>query len=699
MSGWDLSSWSMWPALAAGSAWALATASVGWGWAWALGNDEDTVPPSTWAAVGWIVMAGFVVRMLATLALLAAGRFTPATALIFDAGAATLGAALGRRRWLADTRGAAVTFALLAAGATAILAAPRRGEWMIGGWDPGLYVCDGVRMSRTGALLPPPDPFFSALTRDEIAIFTRPTHGYVEAMPGVPVDPATRRIAPAFFRLTPTFAAMLHQTAGLRGAVRVNHFAGLLTLVLLWAAMRRLGLGLAGALAAVALVAGHPVWAYHLSFPTTEMLHLAVLAGLAALWPSRQRAGPTVAMAALLFLAVANRFSFLPMGGLLLFVTALADLAEADRRRVRWCRLAQLAGLIGGAFLDRWTSLAALLRFGPATTAMVVVFAMLAAAAIAVDMAGPLWPALSDTLRRACAKAAPATALVGMAVAVTVSPFLPGDLGEAAATWARGAAPFIGLGHVALGLAGMIMAAARPMSAPAPVRTWLLWLAAGAAITLALPQVAGLWPWASRRLLEYVLPLMAIAGGLAIDALGRRLAGSLRKRTVLAAAVVLAALAPSVRVWLAAARATEFDGVGQVLEPIAQRLGPRDVVLADHFRWGTPLPFLAGVSAVNGEALWSAPDREDRLRLALAVFARLRDEGWRIRVVTSTDEGLAVFPLPTDGADLDYDSGTVRLTETIQHPRARSFKRQEKSRRFRLYTLTRFPEPVPRVAP
>ena len=157
---------------------------------------------------------------------------------------------------------------------------PRAGEWFLGGWDPGVYVNQGYALSRTGTFHPPTPELWHRLTAEELTAFTRGETKYLEAFPGVPLDPRTRAIEPYFFRLMPAWVSVLADHGGLRAAVRVNLFGGVAALFVFLAFVRAAGSPWRHALAAAALLAVHPIWLYHLHVPISEMLELWLLAGI-----------------------------------------------------------------------------------------------------------------------------------------------------------------------------------------------------------------------------------------------------------------------------------------------------------------------------------------------------------------------------------------------------------------------------------
>lgn len=670
---------------------ALKIALPGWLWCRALAPEEeaDGAPaegfPATLVGAARIVLAGLSVLLAVTLALAMLDLYRPGPEAVALALTCALAVAVRRRPVAVAVRGAAFAALALFAGVTVVMNLPRRGEWVAGGWDPGLYVCEGVSLSRTGRLFPAADPFYASLSPEELKAFTRPTLNFTEAFPVAPLDPARRAFTPFFFRLTPALVAALDRCGGLRAATRVNDFAGLLVLLLFPAFLLRCGAGRAWTGFATALLVSHPLWLYHLHFPTSEMLQLALVCGLGLLLPDRLRPGPRGALAALMLLATVNRFSFLPFGALVAAAAAWLDLSETDRRRVAASRAAMLGALALGALFDLGANRLVLGRLGGSIPLLLLAACGIAAVAVALDLLALRADRRVALSRMLDIPAFPlaAVALAGACVLLALLQSGPFESPHAAV---RGAPQFLGPAAITAAALGVALLIANPWRLPPVLRAWLCVAFGATLLTFAQPGITPWWPWAARRFVEFSLPamvLLAAAPMAAIwDAAGRR-------RAVRIVAVVLfaaVAAAPGSRIG-AACRTTEFDGLTHHLAAAAARIEPGDIVIADHFRWGTPLRFLYGVQAVNGELFWDRHGGAERWTNALPVLRRAQQQGRRVRIFTGTDEGLTLFPgVPAD-LKPDWTSGPWTYSEVLQHPRARTYKPIEKTREFRLYTL------------
>lgn len=666
--------------------WALSSSIPGAAWAWALRGPEGSRP--SLSGFTRTLIAGLILNLTAVLTLGANARYTRGAELALLIFVTAVGAALGRRRIVEDLRGALGAMAMLAAGALLILALPRRGEWILGGWDPGVYMHQGISLERHGSLRPLSDPFFEVLQSDEVAIFTRPEHASHIVFPGVSLNPERRELTSLFPHAMPAWIARAYRYMGLRGALRVNHLATWVMLCLAMPAARSLGLSRRAAwLTTVAFVV-HPVFIHHTAFPTAELLHVTFLQAIAALWAVRRGAGPAIGLSALMGLAVVNRPSFLPFGALLVLMAALDEARDARRRAVRWRRLLQIGALAASAlFVMRWNG-PLLVRWGATTTLLGAGFAFVGVAALLVDLAA----SVSKRIRRRAAHWAASGIGIGMAMLACVAALAStacriDDAAVAARAWTAGALVYVGGSFLVAALFGWLLIGLRRDVDEIPLRGWMAYLLCSIAPTLAAPQITIWWPWASRRLLEAVLPAVALGLGALLDRLAALWpATHARWRPVAVAAALGLITLPAGPRWWHAVHATEYDGATAALAPVIAALGPRDVVVADHFWWGAPIRFLTHIPVINGELFWAAEDEGDRQRLAMRVLRRLHQEGWRIRLLTSTEQGLDLYPLPWTTARLDVEGGSWRARELLQHPRARRYQMRERLRRFRLFT-------------
>ncbi len=682
------------PLLADGCAVWLKLILPGLAWVWLLPAALAGEPHPwkrrlcTGAAAGAL---GVLLASLLTMTLGLAGIFTPAIETAARAALVAAGLAAGawvhRGRLASMLADAAPVALLFLAGIVTILALPNRGEWIAGGWDPGVYMNEAAALSRSGTFAPPDRLFHEVLTPEERAVFLRRGQAGIERFPGVVTDPARRAFAFEFFRLTPSFFAAVHRSGGLAAMARANMIAGMVLLAAFFALVWT-RLSLPHAVFSALLLAAGPVWIYHAQLPTTEMLHLLLLCaclGFATAGPRDGRATGLAALAA--FAVVTNRMSDLPFLGFLVLCHALGSATENDRRPLERRHLAILLGAAGGGIVNALVAPGSIQGWQDASAILAV------AAAALIAVLGTDLLAARPGVRARLAGLSPRTldvAAVAFLAAVAVS-WLARDAvtGPKDMDNLQRLLPFTGRLPMLAAAAGLAVALlVRPRMRPAALFPLLLFFFAVAWMLVLRKSIVDLYPWATRRYVPYLVPFLALAAGHGLALLwdisrGRPYA---RAAACLALAAMLAEPAQaSRRAWTY----TQYNGLGAALQAVADRIDPSDVVITDHPAWGTPLALVHGRNVLSGQADRSPRDNGEGIAAILpGLAARLHAGGRRILCLTSTDAGLSVFPFPDPSiATLLWEGPVFPYQVMVQHAAARQFKLQTRSVRFRLYAL------------
>lgn len=672
----------------------VALPGLAWGWLWwpADGDDGKGLARRALATAiaAWV---GLTIALAVALALGEAGLLKPWLHRGAVCAMALAGAIAGwrraRPRLLGLARAAAPGLGILAVVFAVIMLLPRQGEWVLGGWDPGVYVNQGVQAAATGTFRPPPLPCHRELSEEGFRAFTRGREDYREWLPAIPANPDDRSSALYFFRLFPTMIAVTAQAGGLRAATRVNAFAAALALLALGAVLTRARdrrwPWLAGAVLLV-----QPLWLYHIHTPTSEMLHLGILLMAGWAWlQRRQHPRWNYAFAGLLLLGQLNRFDQVAFSGLWLLATACDDADRAPRRRVWFERAVQFAALAAGVLADiAWSSLT-LIRIERILPLLVGAAAALLAATLLVDaLAGRMPPRVAARLPRLARLSA--WIAMGGAVWLWWGP-LPAPLADTGLALRR-LVPYLGGLGCVTALAGAILVNMRRHPADERWPLFLLILGGSAFALLVESHIAPIYPWAARRHVPFALPVMVMLASYVLVRLWNWRPASGPALAML----LLAGLAwEHAGAWRDAWRHTEFDGVSARVQDVAGQLAPGDVVVTDHQWWAAPLWFLHQQQVLNGMVLWE--ERDESLREpACAALRELASKGHRIRFLTSTADGMSIFRVPL-GTRLDWSSEPFTFQEIQHHRSARGFAARTRTREFRLYTW--IVEPPERTRP
>lgn len=524
-----------------------------------------------------------------------------------------------------------------------VLLAPNRIEWLVGGWDPGTYINEGVSLAHEGGWTREPEPFHQFLTPEQRLDFTRERYGFVEYMPVTPLDKEHLRTEPFFFPLYPAMVASAYTAGGILLATRVNLLLGGVVLLLFAAALGRIDwrFGLAGAIT----LALQPLLLYHLNFPTSEILHLFLLGGILLCLVSTRvdRAGRETRrdrlpfLALLFFLGPFNRIDFLLFGAMLLVGLALADAcrdAEKNDTASGWFELLVLsAAMAAGMFLSLHLSEAAVNRLGKDVSSIVIVgSAGLIGAGVARLVAptfrtyfGGLWRWGAAHLHWGLA----AVVLLGVAYVYSLQ---AGKVDQPMIWQLKGMWWYLTWPAVALASLGFLSLEARRL--PPAVAAWVLAIAGMTVLVFVFGKIHQTWPWAARRYVPTTLPLFALLGAW----------GVWRTKWFGWVALAIACGFNAPKLTEAWRVMDDESRLSEHFAAVAAQLNPEDLVVCDHFVWGVPMRFLHDVHVVNGEQFYADTRKfPDQL-------AALQSWPGRILWLTSTEAGLGVMPEPVPGA-------------------------------------------------
>jgi hypothetical protein len=302
--------------------------------------------------------------------------------------------------------------------------------------------------------------------------------------------------------------------------------------------------------------------------------------------------------------------------------------------------------------------------------------------------------ALHPGLRRRAVEAPPWLPWVGAALAAA---------GVAAGLWAARLAPdnpdavtlarmlsYVGYAVAAFSATGILLAFLDP-DMPRTFRGVLLfWIALSAVLVLKINKwTMPLYPWATRRYLLCVVPAVCAGLGLLLRFLWRKRARGMAAARAAAAAVVLVAVACEAGPACRAFTVREHAGAMEVLRRVAEQVREEDVLVADQSVWATPLCLAFGRNVLQAEQFYRRGP--EAAADGAAALQRLAGEGWRVRFLTSTPQGLGVYPGLRLPASEDWSCGPFTNRSVIQHRNATGFRVREREKVFRLFTLQTIP--------
>ncbi len=668
---------------------ALRVGVVGTAWAWltpagktAAGRLRDHVATGT-----TVLFIGTMASLCSVLILAENGLYSPRNDLVFlvvvAAAGIVTGAMVARQRLLGSLKTCWPILTLLLLGTFLIMALPSQGEWVVGGWDPGTYVDEGVSVSRSGTFRPGPDAVFSELKDAEFDVFTRPiADSFTEGLPVFPIDPETRAFDLFFFRLTPAFVAVADRCGGLRFAMRIGTTLGLMGLVPL------LGFLLASfrqrtvVCFSMLFLLVQPIWVYHLHIPVSECLQLFLLFCLLFFLTVRQTWFGRVAVALVLLAMTVNRLSFLPFASLLVLVLAWCDADRPDRGSVLIGRVLQITALLAGAVVDHTTAVVTAHRLRSIMPLLLLLSGALLLPAICIDLVA-FREGIRERLDRLLRRALPAILCIA-ALVLVLSFVVELPLLADVPRNVRGIVPYFGLMLIALCVGGFVRIA-RSSDESRLTRGLVFFLLCVTAITFVRVEITPIYPWVTRRYLVYSVPLVALLAGYAAATPWRAGWKGTLAMYAIAGILITGVAAQSLRLARPAWQSTEYDGLSEILAEAADKIDSDDILVADHFLFGVPLRFVHGKQVLNGERLWTAESSE-HIETGLGALRRFASQGKRIVFLTSTPLGMRIFPFDLRGLTRMWHSGPVTLRD-IQHGlEVSGFDRRNIDHEFQLFS-------------
>ncbi len=556
-----------------------------------------------------------------------------------------------------------------------IQSVPARSEWMVGGWDPGIYTNEALKLVRTGSLHSEVHPFAQALGDDALAPEIRAFDVYVELFPGVPIEPHTGSVTPAFPRMAVAFFASVGRWLGPEGVLKAPLiFAALLLfLFMTWAVWA--DESPYHAWAVLILTVGQPLFIHYAITPSSEMIELLLLTTcLGGFWLGASSRQGWFLVAILAMTLAANRTSFLLFGSLGLWVMALWDWKQVDRRQMLIRHGGIAVALWVGHFILGNVTPVAIYKLSHILPRIYKASLMLMGGALIVDVLS-FWPAIQGwgvrVAKRGGPGVLPAFWLILLSIAIG-GRIWEVELARNFRVWVA----YAGVLGVAAAAAGSVGPALRRSSAAGVLLLFL-----GLALTMVLWQkhAAELYPWALKRFLPWGIPLVALGASFFCIDWARRVG---RDWLVLGLALIL--VAPVGRVVLQAWRAGEYVGVNQSLSEVTGRVGANAWVVCDHFQWATPLYLAFGVSALDGHRLLENAEMPEAKKF-WSRLAALQRKGQVIYFLSSNDTAVDPWVLTPGRHRLIWHSDPLRFREIHQHATNRDFPVRTLTHEFTLY--------------
>jgi hypothetical protein len=649
-----------------------------------------------------ILLYGLLLNLLPSVALCALGLWTPVADI-----AVWLSVSLLAAGWSWWRRGCCCPHLVQLQAAVLIMPVlllsvfmPMRSEWLAGGWDPGLYLTSAVQIARESGTRPFAHNVYREMDQEQRRLLSREENGYHEVMPGLPITIADGELHHYFFPLTPVWGALLYRLGGLGLLVRAATIAAFLAIIPLAALLSLLFGSVWAVLIGLVFLFVSPMWWYHQGVPTSEFLQMCILWGgvVEYLHVRRLRISPW-GLGLLAFAFTVNRFSDPPLACVMLFFAGIGEAWFGKRDGFGGMWLSVCAGLTAGIL---W-----ILVFYPMTIVRLqdkdAALSIVVAASVVVALGGLLIYRLAPShwlhfMRKPLGLGCGLAGFGTLALSVPAVNARAMLLFEPVPTifWCLRRyiqlVAYHGVFFWLLAIFGLVVLYLLQPSGKTGRGSLVIvvtGLLAVVALLLLHPGIAPFYPWALRRYIVFLLPVLVFAQCAAVFWALREWGGHWWLRGVKMSILLLAvgALYQGGRVSRNAIRASDYSGMRVFLEQLESVLIPTDIIVADDARWSTPLFLVLGLDVVDGSIIWQKKNADEKHACVDAIMAVGSRVGRRVVWLTSTDAGVDIYgeALGSRRAEKIFDPVVFSYPTVIHSSHATVYANRQNQRTFRFF--------------
>ncbi len=571
-------------------------------------------------------------------------------------------------------------------------------QWIMGGWDPGLYINQGLNIAAKSGFVQPVGFEDDNLTQDEILmisktpdemIFSSYDEYYRELLPGVRIDIEKGDVSNLFFRNFPSFIAMLSNWGLSDFGLKANVFAGLMS-VLVFFVLLYIVFGTFYSVAFCLILFLHSLFIYHTKLPTTEVFQMALFFGFVLLNFCRANRFISFFSALILFCAVTNRGSFIAFGSLYLFFVCLAKTTTDESRKERFTFLVLTClGLICGLIYDMIYSSNTIIKLNYVLDKLFMVALLSIIGSVIVTVFSSFFKTyllkLVDVFENR-KKGYIAACLLMLATVFIVS--FVYNKSDYPANQIKMFISYFGMVTLFFAFAGMFFMLFDP-KVNIYVKATVVFLIVVSVATFSNQYVANLYPWAIRRYVTYTLPLIILSAIYLPYVLWRSKKVLSRVLAVIFILVICISQAKSsARVLIH----SEYRGILAKLEELDNELDDKSLILVDDHRFATPLMYIYGHKVMDNALLVSKVCDENSAKRYYNLLKKMHDKGHSVYFLTT--EYLSKDPSFPFGIVLSniWNSADFETTEVVHGKNQKSFEYRYFAISPSLYKIVDFPE-------
>ena len=201
--------------------------------------------------------------------------------------------------------------------------------------------------------------------------------------------------------------------------------------------------------------------------------------------------------------------------------------------------------------------------------------------------------------------------------------------------------PYIGIVPLVLAMIGAFWEFLFPSVTKKSLRVFIFILFGTSCVFLWKKEVADIYPWATRRYLDFTVPLTVISSAILCE---KWRVSNFKITKIFIVIGIFSTIHLMAKPCYHAFQRTEYRGLSQVMNKIASIITVDDVVVADHPLWGTPLSLIYGRTVLDGRHFYRRKDKTS-METGLAALRKLAKDGKRIYFLTSSSGGLKIYPI------------------------------------------------------
>jgi hypothetical protein len=569
-------------------------------------------------------------------------------------------------------------------------------QWILGGWDPGVYTNQGVSVANNNGFTPPISFSDDELTHDQLLMISKVpdemsnsgVENYRELLPGVRIDTKTGDISNLFLRNFSNFISILIKWGSVELGFKANLFAGIL-FILIFSVLCYRKFGYFFAISCCSVLSLHSLFLYHIKLPTTEVLQMTLFFGFVLLNSWKTNLFTSIISGMIFFCAVANRASFIGLGSIYLFFVCLSKTVTDEKLKDRYVFLGlTILGLSSGLIYDIVLCPDTIVKLHYVFSKLLFVSIISIAASLVVtyfaDMFKPFVEKLLSYLDNKKVRYGLACSLMLLTLAFILWFYFTSDYLH---NQIRMLVSYFGIAATIFAFAGLFFMLFDIKNLYAKLTVVFLILVS--VVTFANQYVANLYPWAARRYVTYTLPLLIMASIYFPYVLWRTKKVGLRAVSII---LILIICVPQLKTTKQVFMGTEYRGIYAKLSELNKVIdSDKALIIVDDHRFATPLIYTYGHKAVDNRVITSSIVDEEGIKKYYDLLKTWQGHGNTLYFLKTTLVSVDSY-VPFECSLSNVWSSSFKTSEVVHGQNQNRFEYKEIEFEPSLYEVVELPE-------